>query len=127
MEKNGKIPQDEFFVFYNNLKSPDGALTHNGDNRTGEGEGDDEKIVANLSLVDHKIEEILLIVSIHNADIREHHFGQLRNAFIRVYDLDNKKEILKFLLHDMLLEKKIITFPCLMILKNKRNTMKTFY
>jgi tellurium resistance protein TerD len=99
---NGKIPQDEFFVFYNNLKSPDGALIHTGDNRTGEGEGDDEKIIADLSLVDHKITEILFVVSIHNADLREHHFGQLRNAFIRLYDIDNKKEILKYTLDDKL-------------------------
>lgn len=100
LAKNGKIPADEYFIFYNNLKSPDGSLQHTGDNRTGEGEGDDEMILANMDLVHPDIEEILILVSIHHAKLREHHFGQLKNAFIRLYDVDNKKEILKYKLED---------------------------
>lgn len=99
---NGKTPEDEYFVFYNNLKSPDGALQHTGDNRTGEGDGDDEMILANLSMVDADVKEILFTVSIHEAKAKNHHFGLLSNAFIRIYDVDNKVELLKYTLDEKL-------------------------
>jgi tellurium resistance protein TerD len=102
LTNNGKIPSDEYFVFYNNLKSPEGALQHTGDNRTGEGEGDDEMILANLTLVHPTITDILITASIHDAKARGHHFGQLKNAFIRLYDVDNKREILKYTLDEKL-------------------------
>ncbi len=100
--KNGKVPNDNYFIFYNNLKSQDGALQHTGDNRTGEGDGDDEMILANLDLVNPGITEILFTVSIHDAKARGHHLGQLKNAFIRLYDVDNKKEVLKYTLDEKL-------------------------
>lgn len=99
---NGKVPNDNYFVFYNNLKSPDGALQHTGDNRTGEGDGDDEMILANLMSVDPAVNEILITVSIHDAKARSHHFGMLQNAFIRLYDVDSKKEILRYTLDENL-------------------------
>ncbi|HSZ24503.1 MAG TPA: TerD family protein [Cytophagaceae bacterium] len=99
---NGKIPSDEYFVFYNNLKSPDNSIQHTGDNRTGEGEGDDEMILANLDLVNPKITEIIITASIHDARKRGQHLGQLKNAFIRLYDVDSKKEILKYILNEKL-------------------------
>jgi len=94
--KNGKLPADEFFVFYNNLKSPDKALIHTGDNRTGEGDGDDEVIMANLSMIDDRIEEILFLVSIHESREKKHNFGLVKNAYIRLYDVDQKTEFAKF-------------------------------
>lgn len=93
---NGKILADEYFVFYNNLKSPDGAVEHTGDNLTGEGEGDDESIKIDLSKIDPRAEEIVFVVTIHEAANRRQNFGQVRNAFIRVYNPDKGEEILRY-------------------------------
>ena len=94
--ENGKILEDEYFVFYNNLKSPDGAVEHTGDNLTGEGEGDDESIRIDLSKIDPRATEITFVVTIHKADERRQNFGQVRNAFIRIYNADNGEEILRY-------------------------------
>jgi tellurium resistance protein TerD len=96
LDASGKIPRDEFFVFYNNLRSPDGAVVHQGDNRTGEGEGDDESIFVELDKIDPSIEELVFVVTIHEAQQRGQNFGQVRNAFIRLYDLDTNQEIAKY-------------------------------
>ncbi len=94
--ENGKLPADEFFVFYNNLISPDEALEHTGDNLTGEGEGDDESIEIDLTKIDPRIKEICFVVTIHKADERRQNFGQVRNAFIRIYNTDTGEEILRY-------------------------------
>lgn len=93
---NGKILADEYFVFYNNLKSPDGAVEHTGDNLTGEGEGDDESIKIDLSKIDPRAEEIIFVVTIHQAAERRQNFGQVRNAFIRIYDTTTGEETLRY-------------------------------
>jgi tellurium resistance protein TerD len=90
----GKAPQDEYFVFYNNLRSPDGAVQHTGDNRTGV--GDDEMILANLSLVNVAVTDLVFIVSIHEAFQRRHSFGLLKDAYIRLVDVESKREILRY-------------------------------
>lgn len=94
--ENGKIPADEFFVFYNNLASPDGAVEHTGDNLTGEGDGDDESINIDLSKIDPRANEIIFVVTIHKADERRQNFGQVRNAFIRIYNPTTGEEILRY-------------------------------
>ena len=95
--ENKKIPSDEFFVFYNNVKSPDGAVTHSGDDPTGgSSDGDDETIKVDLSLVTPKATEILFVVTIHDADNRKQNFGQVRNSFIRIYDDASGEEIAKY-------------------------------
>lgn len=91
-----KLPSDEHFVFYNNLRSPDGSIQHTGDNRTGFGDDDDEMILCNLDLIDPAIFEILITVSIHEAEARGHSFGSLKDAYIRLYDVENKREILRY-------------------------------
>lgn len=93
---NGKIPADEYFVFYNNLQSPDESVIHTGDNLTGEGEGDDESINIDLSKIDPRAVEIIFVVTIHKAQERRQNFGQVRNAFIRIYNSDNGEEILRY-------------------------------
>ncbi len=93
---NKKLLSDEYFIFYNNLKSPDGALQHTGDNRTGNDDDDDEMVLINLNAVHQDITEILFIVSIHEAETRRHHFGLLSEAYIRIVDVDTKREILKY-------------------------------
>lgn len=92
---NGKIVSDEYFVFYNNLKSPDGAVEHTGDNLTGAGDGDDEQIKIDLTKVASSVKEICVVVTIHQADTRRQNFGQVRNSFIRIMDESNT-ELLKY-------------------------------
>lgn len=90
---NGKLLSEQHFIFYNNLRTPDGSIAHQGDNRTGVGEGDDELILANLKQIQPEAQEILVYVTIHEATSRAHNFGKLRDAYIRVVDVDQKKEI----------------------------------
>ncbi len=92
---NGKIINDNHFVYYNNLKSPDGAVIHTGDNLTGDGDGDDEKIQIDLSKISADVNEICFVVTIHHADDRRQNFGQVRNSFIRVIDQSNT-ELVKY-------------------------------
>ncbi|WP_127781625.1 TerD family protein [Rhodococcus sp. X156] len=93
---NGKVVSDEHFVFYNNLASPDGAVEHTGDNRTGEGEGDDEQINVNLATLGAEVQKIVIVVSIDDADARGQNFGQVSNAFIRVVNQANDVELARF-------------------------------
>ena len=93
---DGKVVSDQHFVFFNNLKSPDGSVEHAGDNTTGEGEGDDEVIKANLASVPAEVEKIVVAVSIYDADTRNQNFGAVRNAFIRVVNQANGTEIARY-------------------------------
>jgi tellurium resistance protein TerD len=92
----GKIVSDQHFIFYNNLKSPDGTIEHTGDNLTGEGEGDDEQIKINLAGLPADVDKIVFPVSIHDADARGQNFGQVRNAFIRVVNQNGDAEIARY-------------------------------
>ena len=94
--ENKKLLSDAHFVFYNNLKSPDGAVEHTGDNLTGDGDGDDESIKVDLSKIDSNASEICIVVTIHEAASRNQNFGQVRNAFIRIFDTNTKEVILMF-------------------------------
>lgn len=98
--ENKKILSDEYFVFYNNLVSPEGAVQHTGDNLTGEGDGDDEQIKVDLSKIDPDATEICIVVTIHKADERRQNFGQVRNSFIRIFDPTTNEEILKYELEE---------------------------
>ncbi|NAZ77908.1 chemical-damaging agent resistance protein C [Kineococcus sp. T13] len=93
---DGKVPSDGFFVFFNQLKSPEGSVEHTGDNRTGEGDGDDEKINVDLSLVPAEIEKVVFTVAIYDADTRKQSFGQVRNAFIRVVNAEGGTEVARY-------------------------------
>ncbi|MGF1493494.1 MAG: TerD family protein [Microcoleaceae cyanobacterium] len=93
---NGKIPRDEYFVFYNNLTSPDKAVKHLGDSRTGEGSGDDETVEIDLTTISSEIEELIFVVTIHEADQRRQNFGQVRNSFIRIYDFETTSEVARY-------------------------------
>ncbi|MEE2032946.1 TerD family protein [Rhodococcus chondri] len=91
-----KVLSDQHFVFYNNLRSPDGSVEHTGDNLTGEGEGDDEVINVDLVAVPQNVQSIVFPVSIHDADARSQSFGQVRNAFIRVVDRATDRELARY-------------------------------
>jgi len=94
--ENKKILSDQHFIFYNNLKSPNEAVVHTGDNLTGDGDGDDEQIIVDLSKIENEVSEIAIIVTIHDAGGRNQNFGQVRNSFVRLIDAGNNSEILKF-------------------------------
>lgn len=94
--ENKKILSDQHFVFYNNLQSPNGAVIHTGDNLTGEGEGDDEQVLVDLSKIDSNASEICIVVTIHDAEQRRQNFGQVRNSFIRIADSVTDEDLLKY-------------------------------
>jgi tellurium resistance protein TerD len=96
MCSNGRVLGDEFFVFYNQLKSPEGSVEHTGDNLTGEGEGDDESILIDLPLVPQACDKIVFPVSIHEAEARGQTFGQVANAFIRVVNQADGVELARY-------------------------------
>jgi tellurium resistance protein TerD len=96
IDESGKVPAEKFFVFYNNTTSEDGAVVHHGDNRTGEGEGDDEVIEVDLSKVDERIVEILFVVTIYEAEERKQNFGQVSNSYIRIVNMENDTEFAKY-------------------------------
>ncbi len=96
VDTSKRVLDDQHFVFYNNLRSPDGSIEHTGDNLTGEGDGDDEVINVNLAAVPPQIDAIVFPVSIHEADNRGQSFGQVRNAYIRVVNQANGQEIARY-------------------------------
>ncbi|AJW61782.1 General stress protein 16U [Elizabethkingia miricola] len=98
--ENGKILSNQHFVFYNNLKSPNDAVVHTGDNLTGDGDGDDEQIIIDLSKIENEASEISIIVTIHDAIGRNQNFGQIRNSFIRIADESSNQELLKYELEE---------------------------
>ena len=91
-----RVERDEDFIFYNNLKHISGCIEHLGDNRTGEGDGDDEEIVADLSLVPKHIQKMAVAVTIHEAKERRQNFGQVSNSYVRVINAENESEILRY-------------------------------
>ena len=93
-----KVPSEEFFVFYNNLESADHSVKHTGDNQDGAGDGDDEVIEIDLATVTPEVVQILFAVTIHEAEERGHHFGNVSNAFVRVVNQAGKDELCRFTL-----------------------------
>lgn len=98
--ENKKLLSDDYFIFYNNTKSPDGSIEHSGDNLTGDGDGDDEQIKIDLSKIDGKAAELCLVVTIHDATARKQNFGQVRSSFIRIVDDSTNAEVLKYELEE---------------------------
>jgi len=93
---NGQVISDEHFIFYNNSTSPCRAVQHMGDNRTGEGDGDDESIEIDLDRVDMTVQRIVFTVTIDEALRRHQNFGQVNNALIRIVNQDNNSEITRY-------------------------------
>jgi tellurium resistance protein TerD len=93
---DGKVVSDQHFVFFNNLKSPEGSIEHTGDNLTGGGEGDDEQIKVNLAGMPGEIDKVVFPVSIYDAESRGQSFGQVRNAFIRIVNGAGGSEIARY-------------------------------
>jgi tellurium resistance protein TerD len=96
LNTSGKVISDQHFVFFNNLTAPDGTVEHTGDNLTGEGEGDDEVIKVNLAGMSPDVDKIVFPVSIYDADSRRQSFGQVNNAYIRVVNEADNRELTRF-------------------------------
>ncbi|KSW28484.1 MULTISPECIES: TerD family protein [unclassified Pseudomonas] len=96
LNTSGKVRGDADFIFYNQLKSPDGSVEHTGDNRDGAGEGDDEAIKVDLSRVPADVDKIAFTVTIHDAENRRQNFGQVSNSFIRIVNEANGAEIVRY-------------------------------
>ena len=98
INSNRKLVSENHFIFYNNLTSPDDALTHTGDDPTGgNSDGDDdESIIVDLNKVSSEVQEILFVVTIADFESRKQNFGQVRNSYIRVVDNENNVEVAKY-------------------------------
>lgn len=96
LDASGKVTGTQDFVFYGNTKHPSGGVIHQGDNLTGEGEGDDEQIQVDLSKIPAAITKIAFTVTIYEADTRQQNFGQVNNAFIRIVDETKGQELLRY-------------------------------
>ena len=93
VDENSRVLSDGHFVYFNQLTSSDGAVAHSGDNRTGEGEGDDEQITVDLEKMPANADKVVVVVSIYDADARRQSFGQVRRAYARALNADNQEEL----------------------------------
>ena len=96
VNETGKVRSDSDFVFYNNKAGADCAVTHQGDNTTGEGDGDDEVVVVNLDKLPADVAKMNFCVTIHDADVRKQSFGMVTNAYIRVVNATGGAEIARY-------------------------------
>ena len=94
--ENGKVRADNDFIFFNNLTSSDGSVKHNGDNRTGDGDGDDETLSVDLSKVPADVSKVIFAVTIYDGQTRNQNFGQVGNAYIRVINDAGGSEIARY-------------------------------
>lgn len=100
MLQDDKITKKEQLIYFGNLKSSCGSVTHSGDNLTGEGAGDDEQISVNLQDIPSYINKLVFVVNIYDCVRRKQDFGMLKNAYIRVQNQDNGEQLLRFNLSD---------------------------
>lgn len=98
IDANRKIPSKDYFVFFNNLKSPDGSVTHTGDDPDGKSSDgdDDESLIIDLTKINSNIQEILFVVTINDAVQNKQNFGQVRDSYIRLVDNNNGNEVMKY-------------------------------
>ena len=98
IDSNRKIPNKDYFVFFNNLVSPDNSVTHTGDDPDGKSSDgdDDESLIIDLNKVSSNIQEILFIVTINDAVQNKQNFGQVRDSYIRLVDNKNGQEVMKY-------------------------------
>ncbi len=100
LDANGRVPSDAHFIFFNNLTSPDGAVQHQGNNMTGRGTGDDEVVTVNLPYVAPNIQKIVFTITIYDAETRRQNFGMVNNAFIRLVNLADGEEVVRYNLNE---------------------------
>ena len=91
---------NDCLVYFGNLRHASGAIVHQGDNLTGAGEGDDEQVMVDLARLPASVQKLVFVVNIYDANVRHQHFGMIRNAFIRIVDTANNKELCRYNLTD---------------------------
>lgn len=96
VNESGKVRSDADFIFFNNLKSADGSVEHTGDNRTGEGDGDDEVIKVDLSKVPADVSKVVFCAVIYDGQARNQNFGQVANAYIRIVNTQGDAEVARY-------------------------------
>jgi len=94
--ENGKVTTESDFVFYNNPKGGNGSIEHTGDNRTGAGDGDDEQVKVSLGTVPANIQRIAFTITIHDAETRNQNFGQVANAYCRIFNEETGEELIRY-------------------------------
>ncbi|MEG4330032.1 TerD family protein, partial [Microcoleus sp. herbarium5] len=107
---DGRIPDEKYFVFYNNLTSPDGAVRHSGDNRNGQIDGDDETVYVDLTKINSAIQEIVFVVTLHEGQEKNQSFSQVTNAFIRLYNSENLGELVRYNLNQIFSQETALEF-----------------
>lgn len=100
LNEKGQMSNSKDLIYFGNLKSNCKSVLHTGDNLTGEGDGDDEQILVDLDKVPSNVHKLLFVVNIYNCVARKQHFGMIKNAYIRIVDQANRKEIAKYNLTD---------------------------
>lgn len=95
-DKNKRCVDEDHMIFYHNLKDPEQAIQHSGDNRTGVGDGDDETATIDFAQISDKVENIIIVVSIYEAESRNQNFGLVDNAYIRMVNEENGEDILRY-------------------------------
>ena len=107
---NGKVRSDSDFIFYGQLSDKAGAVVHQGDNRTGEGDGDDEQVLVNLGLVPADVERVVFVASIYKADENGQNFGQVRNSYIRLLNEETQVEVARYELGEEVASENAVIF-----------------
>lgn len=95
-DNSDKVVNEGDFIYYNNPKHSSDSVIHCGDNRTGEGDGDDEEVQIDLSKIPSNIEKVAFTVTIHEAGMRNQNFGQVSNSYIRILNEDNNEELIRY-------------------------------
>ena len=96
LKADGKVRADGDFIFFNNKQNAEGSVAHGGDNRTGEGEGDDESVMIDFSKMPADIEKVAICVTIYDADTRRQNFGQVSRAYVRILNDANQQEVARY-------------------------------
>ena len=96
VKEDGKVRSNSDFIFYNQTKSACGSVEHTGDNRTGEGDGDDEAVIVMLDKIPSDVQRVVFCVTIHDAGLRKQNFGQVSHAFVRVVNKDSNNEVARY-------------------------------
>lgn len=100
LDENGKVRSKNDVIYFGNLNHTSGSIRHMGDNLTGDGDGDDEQVMVELSKVPESISRLVFVVNIYNCIKRKQHFGMIQNAFIRIVNGSNNQEMVRYNLTD---------------------------
>jgi tellurium resistance protein TerD len=96
LNDSGKVSSEQDFIYYNNLKNSNGSIQSSGDNQTGEGAGDDETLIIDLSQIPAETQKIAFCITIHEAAARNQNFGQVANAFVRIMKDGTNEELIRY-------------------------------